>query len=47
MSRSWWLELVTQFLRLGVREGMMLTPGQVLDLMNLERQRRGLKQKEA
>lgn len=37
---------MTQFLRLGVREGLMLTPGQVMDLQSLELRRRGLKRKE-
>lgn len=46
MTRSYWLEVVTQFLHLSVREGMMLTPGQVLDLQLMERLRRGLIKKE-
>lgn len=41
-----WLQLLTQFLRLGVREGMLLTPGEVLDLQELEIRRRGLKREE-
>lgn len=46
MTRSWWLDLTTQFLRLSVQEGMMLTPGQVCDLQELEVTRRGLREKE-
>ena len=43
LRRVTWLQLLTQFLRLGVREGMLLTPGEVLDLQELEITRRGLK----
>ena len=46
ITRSWWLDLLTQFLRLSVREGLLLTPGQVLDLQELEIQRRGLHREE-
>lgn len=46
MTRAWWLDLLTQFLRLGVREGLLLTPGQVLDLQELETRRRGLRREE-
>ena len=46
ITRSWWLDLLTQFLRLSVREGLLLTPGQVLDLQELEIQRRGLRREE-
>lgn len=46
MTRSWWIDLTTQFLHLSVREGLLLTPGQVLDLRELEIQRRGLRQEE-
>ena len=40
------MQIVTQFLRLSVQEGMMLTIGQVSDLQRLEIARRGLKRKE-
>lgn len=46
MTRSWWLDLVTQFLHLGLREGLLLTPGQVCDLQELEITRRGLRREE-
>lgn len=46
MTRSWWLDLTTQFLHLSVKEGMLLTPGQVMDLQTLEIERRGLRKKE-
>lgn len=34
---------ITQFLRLDLRTGLLLTPGMVSDLVELERQRRGMK----
>ena len=37
---------MTQFLHLSVREGLLLTPGQVLDLQELEIRRRGLHREE-
>lgn len=37
---------MTQFLHLSVKEGMLLTPGQVLDLQEIEIGRRGLRKKE-
>ena len=37
---------MTQFLRLSVREGLLLTPGQVMDLQELEERRRGLEREE-
>lgn len=46
MTRAWWLDQTTQFLRLSVREGMLLTVGQVLDLQELETRRRGLLREE-
>lgn len=46
MTRAWWLDLTTQFLRLSVRDGMLLTVGQVLDLQELEIKRRGLHREE-
>lgn len=46
MTRAWWLDLTTQFLRLSVREGMLLTAGQVLDLQELEIRRRKLRGEE-
>lgn len=46
MTRSYWLDLTTQFLRLSTREGLMLTPGQAMDLRALEFRRRGLRRKE-
>lgn len=46
MTRAWWLDLTTQFLRLSVCEGMLLTVGQVLDLHELETRRRGLRREE-
>lgn len=41
------MQIVTQFLGLSVREGMLLTPGQVADLQELEIVRRGLRRKES
>lgn len=38
--------MVTQFLGLDVRSGMLLTPGQVADLQELELRHRGLKKEE-
>ena len=46
MTRALWLPLLTQFLRLSVREGLLLTPGQVMDLQELEERRRGLEREE-
>lgn len=46
MTRSRWMQLLTQFLRLSIREGMLLTPGQVIDLQELEINRRGLREKD-
>lgn len=46
VTRALWLQLLTQFLRLSVREGLLLTPGQVMDLQELEERRRGLKREE-
>lgn len=46
MTRSRWMQLLTQFLRLSIREGMLLTPGQVIDLQELEIDRRGLREKD-
>jgi hypothetical protein len=40
------LQIVTQFLTLTAKEGMMLPVGAVMDLMDLERERRGLIKKE-
>ena len=40
------MQILTQFLRLSVQEGMMLTIGQVADLQTLEIARRGLRRKE-
>nr|DAH62352.1 MAG TPA: hypothetical protein [Caudoviricetes sp.] len=47
MTRTFWLQILTQFLRLDLREGLLLTPGQVIDLQELELRRRGLKRGEA
>jgi hypothetical protein len=33
-------------LRLSAKEAMMLTPGMLMDLVELERERRGMKRKE-
>ncbi len=41
MTRDYWLHLLTRRLGLSVREGMLLTPGQVIDLQELEERRRG------
>lgn len=41
MTRTFWLQILTQFLRLDLREGLLLTPGQVIDLQELEERRRG------
>ena len=38
--------MLTQFLHLSVREGLLLAPGQVLDLQELEIRRRGLRREE-
>lgn len=46
ITRSWWQDLLTQFLHLGIREGLLLTPGQVLDLQELEIRRRDLRREE-
>lgn len=46
MTRSWWLDVTTQFLHLSIREGLLLTPGQMLDLQELEIHRRGLRREE-
>lgn len=46
VTRAHWLQLLTQFLRLNLREGLLLTPGQVMDLQTLEERRRGLKREE-
>lgn len=46
MTRALWLQLLTQFLCLSVREGLLLTPGQVMDLQTLEERRRELKREE-
>lgn len=43
MKRSKYLQIVTQFLQLSVREGMLLTVGQIADLQELEIRRRGLR----
>jgi hypothetical protein len=40
------LQIVTQFLALTAKEGMMLPVGTVMDLVDLERERRGLMSKE-
>lgn len=40
------MDLLTQFLHLSMREGLLLTPGQVLDLQELEIRRRGLRREE-
>lgn len=40
------MQIVTQFLTLSAREGFLLTIGQVTDLVELERERRGMKRKE-
>lgn len=47
MTRTFWFQILTQFLRLDLREGLLLTPGQVIDLQELELRRRGLKRGEA
>lgn len=46
VTRSWWIDLLTQFLHLSIREGMLLTPGQVLDMQEIETKRRGLRKAE-
>ena len=40
MTRDYWLHLLTRRLGLSIREGMLLTPGQVIDLQELEERRR-------
>ena len=42
-TRSKFLQLLTQFLHLPPREGMLMTPGQVADLRALEERRRGIR----
>ena len=37
---------MTQFLHLGVREGLLMAPGDIYDLVELEITRRGLRRKE-
>lgn len=44
MTRAGWLQMTTQFLGLSVREGMLLTPGLMSDLVALEKQRRGYRE---
>ena len=46
MTRAHGMQLLTQFLRLDLREGLLLTPGQVMDLQELEERRRGRKREE-
>ena len=46
MTRALWLQLLTQFLRLDLREGLLLTPGQVMDLQTLEERQRELEREE-
>ena len=46
LTRSRYLQIITQFLGLSAREGLLLTVGQVADLQTLEIARRGLKRKE-
>lgn len=41
MTRDYWLHLLTRRLGLSIREGMLLTPGQVIDLQEMEERRRG------
>lgn len=43
MTRSRYLQVMTQFLGLSIREGMLLTVGQMADLQELEIRRRGLR----
>ena len=40
MTRDYWLHLLTRRLGLSIREGMLLTIGQVIDLQELEERRR-------
>jgi hypothetical protein len=40
------LQIVTQFLALTAKEGMMLPVGAVMDLVDLEKERRGMIEKE-
>lgn len=40
------MQVTTQFLGLSVREGMLLTIGQVNDLIKLEKSRRGIKEED-
>ena len=40
------MQVTTQFLGLSVREGMLLTLGQVNDLIKLEKIRRGIKEED-
>ena len=46
MTRARYIQEATQFLGLSVREAMLLPPGLVSDLKDLEITRRGLKRKD-
>ena len=41
LTRSQFLHAVTQLLHLGIKEGLLLTIGEVCDMLELEKQRRG------
>lgn len=40
------MQIITQFLALSVREGLLLPVGEIMDLVDLEKQRRNLVRKE-
>lgn len=46
ISRAQYLQVMTQLLHLGIKEGMLMTVGEFLDLFELEKQRRQPKERE-
>lgn len=44
LSRAKWLQLTTQFLNLSVKDALLMTCGEVGDLITLEKTRRGMKE---
>ena len=46
LTRAQFLQATTQLLHLGVKEGLLMTVGEVLDLLELEKQRRGAKERD-
>lgn len=44
LSRAKWLQITTQFLNLPVKDALLMTCGEVEDLIKLEKERRGMKE---